>query len=441
MECPLRWLIVGGHVLFVLVVAAPVRAQHHHGPPPAAPADPGRSLFQSDMTLMAGMSPRDPMAGMAMPGWTGMTMGIVRLQFNDQGGPSGDEAVESTNWLMLMGQRDLLGGRLTLMGMTSLEPATLSGAGTPQLFQVGETFEGRPIVDRQHAHDLFMNLSATYRHPLGAEGAWWMQAALRGEPALGPTAFMHRASAGENPAAVLSHHFQDSTHITDDVLTLGAGWRWLSAEISAFHGEEPDEGRWDLDPGPLDSWSARVKLAQGRWSGHVSYGFLSDPEALEEGDVERTTASVHYNERGLGPLALSLVWGRNREDHGTFDGVLLEGAWQATPRDHLYARAEQADRDPHLLESKGLDEHEEEAAEAEDPVAVRAFTVGYLRDLVVLRDVPAFARVHLGVGADLTLYDVPTGLRQVYGSSPLSVHAFLRLRWGVPHGAGSAHVH
>jgi hypothetical protein len=184
-----------------------------------------------------------------------------------------------------------------------------------------------------------------------------------------------------------------------------------------------------------------VKLAQGRWSGHVSYGFLSDPEALEEGDVERTTASVHYNERGLGPLALSLVWGRNREDHGTFDGVLLEGAWQATPRDHLYARAEQADRDPHLLESKGLDEHEEEAAEAEDPVAVRAFTVGYLRDLVVLRDVPAFARVHLGVGADLTLYDVPTGLRQVYGSSPLSVHAFLRLRWGVPHGAGSAHVH
>ena len=176
---------------------------------------------------MAGMTPRDPMAGMAMPSWHWMTMGVARLSYNHQGGLSGDEKVESSNWFMGMGQRDLFGGRLTLMTMISLEPATLHAGGSPELFQMGETFEGRPLVDHQHPHDFFMNVSATWRRPLGARGATWVQAALRGEPALGPTTFMHRASAGENPTAVLGHHFQDSTHITDIVVTAGAGWRFL----------------------------------------------------------------------------------------------------------------------------------------------------------------------------------------------------------------------
>ena len=99
-----------------------------------------------------------------------------------------------------MGQRDVGRGRLTLKMMNSAEPATLANGGSPQLFQTGETLHGRPLVDRQHPHDLFMNVSATYRVPLGQESAWWAQAALRGEPALGPTAYMHRASAGENRA-------------------------------------------------------------------------------------------------------------------------------------------------------------------------------------------------------------------------------------------------
>jgi hypothetical protein len=383
------------------------------------------------MTVMAGMTPRA--AAPHAEGWQPMVMGIARLGYNRQGGPSGDEVLESTSWTMVMAQRAAGGGLLTVMAMNSIEPLTLRDGGSPQLFQVGETFRGRPLVDRQHPHDFVMNLSATYRRPLGAEAAAWVQAAPRGEPALGPTAFMHRASAGENPAAVLGHHQHDSTHITDGVITLGGGWRWLAVEGSVFHGAEPDEGRWDLDPGALDSVSGRVRLDLGRgWSGQVSHGFLNEPEALEPGDTRRTTASLHYGAAGDRPLAASLVWGRNREEHGRSAALLLEAAWQATRRDHLFARAERVDRDAHLLRSKGEDDPHEE--EEPDLVAVRALTVGYLRDFKIWRDVRIVRDLNLGAGAALTLYGVPPRVESAYGDAPLSVQVFVRLRWGRPHG-------
>ena len=406
-----------------------------HGAMPGQPMEPRHDLFQSDMTLMAGMTPRDPMGGMAMPRWEWMAMGIARLAYNRQGGPSGDTQVESTNWNMVMGQRDLGGGRLTLMLMNSLEPGTIAKRGSPELFQTGETFEGRPLVDHQHPHDLFMNLSATYRRPVGDQAVWWVQAAVRGEPALGPTAYMHRASGGENPSAVLGHHLQDSTHITDDVLTVGGGWRWLTLEASAFHGAEPDENRWDLDPGGLDSASARVKVSlTSGWSGQVSYGFLKNPEALQPGDVHRTTASLHYGERGDRPLAASLVWGRNREEHGRFDSWLLEGAYQATGRDQFWARGERADKDRDLLELKRLDAHH---AGRSPIAAVRALTVGYLHDFVLLRELKVLRDLNAGVGGDLTFYGVPDELKSAYGDTPVSVHVFARFRWGRPHAGGS----
>ena len=447
----MRTLLLAAASIVLLGTPAVVSAQEEppdedagHGGHPApahspAPAEPPPTLFQSDMGLMAGTTPRDPMVGMAMPDWSTMTVGIVRLLWNRQGGPSGDEEVESSNWGMVMAQRDVGAGRLTLMAMLSAEPATVPDA-SPQLFQTGETLDGRPLVDRQHAHDLFMNLSVTYRQGLGEAAAWWAQAALRGEPALGPTTFMHRASAGENPTAILGHHQQDATHITDTVLTLGGGWQWLSLEASAFHGEEPDEGRWDIDPGMPDSVSvrARVRLEDG-WSGQASWGFLMEPEALEEGDVRRTTASLHYGERGDRALAASFVWGRNREEHGTFDSWLLEGAWQATRRDHLYARAERVERPTNLLLTKELsgDEHGDHAHVS----AVGALTAGYLRELATFRDVRWLDQLDIGLGGDVTFYDVPAELHGAYGESPVSAHVFARLRWGVPHGSGGAPHH
>ncbi|HET8646187.1 MAG TPA: hypothetical protein VFO85_11900, partial [Vicinamibacteria bacterium] len=380
-----------------------------------------------------------------MPQWQWMTMGTVRLVYNRQGGLSGAEKVESSNWVMGMGQRDLGAGRLTLMAMGSLEAATLHAGGSPQLFQTGETFEGRPLVDAQHPHDLFMNLTATYRRPLGRDAAAWLNAGPRGEPALGPTTFMHRASAGENPTAILAHHFQDATHITDNVVTAGLGWRGVSVEGSLFHGAEPDEGRWDLDFGALDSWSARLKLVLGGgWSGQVSHGRLEEPEALEPGDVERTTASLHYGERGDRPFAASFVWGRNREAHGTFDGFLLEAAYQATTVDHFYARGEQVDRDLDLLVFKGRPPVlrvtlEEEGHHLDRRIAVRALTLGYLRELHRFPSVPALGPLSLGLAADLTVYDFESLLDGAYGESPLSVHAFLRVRWGEAHGNHGNH--
>ena len=136
---------------------------------------PEHNLFQSDMSLMTGMTPRDSMGGMAMPGWHFMVLGVGRVGYNHQGGASGDDAVESSNWIMVHAAHDLGGGRLSLMLMNSFEPWTFEKRGSPELFQTGESLRGRPLVDRQHPHDLFMNLSATYRFPLGSDGAAWIQ--------------------------------------------------------------------------------------------------------------------------------------------------------------------------------------------------------------------------------------------------------------------------
>ena len=411
-------------VAAVVCVALPCRAQHegheHHHPAPEQPA-----LFQSEMGLMAGMTPRDPMASMEMPGWSFMVMGVARLIYNDQGGPSGATVGESSNWNMIMGHHDLGPVRLTLMMMNSLEPATLHDDGSPQLFQTGESFEGRPNVDRQHAHDFFMNLSATWRVPFGENAGFWTQLAPVGEPALGPTAFMHRASSGENPAAPLTHHWQDSTHITDNVITVGGGIGSFALEASAFHGEEPDDHRWGIDGGDIDSWSARLTFrSKGPWSAQVSYGDIEDPEALEPGNLERTTASLHYGARGDRPLALSVVWGHNEEEHGSSDGLLVEGAWAITKLDQVFARAESVEKNEELLLTKQLGEDEETAT-------IRALTVGYLRDF------PLWRAIATGVGADVTLYDYPGSLEPAYGQTPVSAHAFVRLRWTT----GNSHPH
>jgi hypothetical protein len=430
-------------VCAALALAAPAAwAQHVHPSPspepPSAPAPahpaPPPTLFQSEMAPMAGMTAGAAPHG-AGPGWSRMAMGLARLQYNRQGGPSGDAALESSNWIMVMAQRPWLAGTLTLMMMNSLEPATFHDGGMPQIFQTGETFGGRPLVDRQHPHDLFMNLSATWRRPIGEYGAAWVQLAPVGEPALGPAAFMHRASSGENPAAPLGHHWQDSSHITSTVITAGGARRRFVLEGSTFHGKEPDEGRWDLDGGAPDSFAARLKVRLGGgWSGQVSHAFLKNPETLSVGDARRTTASLHYGAGGDRPIAASAVWGQNREVHGISDALLVEAAWQLTAGDQLYGRAEYVEKESELLLNKGISERDQHghahgfAAVVRPSVPVGAMTFGYLRNMGLLRG------ANLGLGADVTVYQFGASLRAAYGDMPVSTHAFLRLRWGRPHG-------
>ncbi len=383
-------------------------------------SDPRRDLFQSDMALMNGMVPVDPMAGMLIP-WHFMDVGLATAAYNDQGGPSGGSEIESVNWNMAHLQGSLGKGLLSVMMMNSLEEATFPKEGSRELFQTGETYQGRPLVDRQHPHDFFMNLSATYRYPLGPEAGLWLQVAPVGEPAFGPTAFMHRASAGDNHTAPLSHHWQDSTHISFNVITLGGGWRWFAVEASVFHGREPDEQRWNIDGGKIDSASGRVRffLPQA-WSAQVSYGLLENPEALEPGDLHRISASVSYGAAGDRPLAVSLIWGRNVEDPGVSDSLLLEGALQITPLDQVYARMEYVQKDFYLLRTKMFPPPGLPRRLAD----IGALTGGYLHDFALVRGLDT------GVGGDLTLYAFPTGLDPAYGSFPVSGHVFLRFRWG-----------
>ena len=368
--------------------------------------------------------------------WMIMAHGDLKVGFNHQGGPRGVNKAESQNWFMLMAERQAGPGRLMLRGMFSAEPWTTPRRGFPELFQTGETFEGRTIIDAQHPHDLFMELAAAYNIKLSEQVALNFYGGPVAEPALGPVAFMHRMSASENPAAPLGHHWQDSTHITHGVITAGiTAWRFR-IESSLFHGAEPDENRKDIEMGKLDSWSGRIWFTPTPdWSMQFSYAHLVSPEALEPGNLKRFTASISHNRSwDDGNWATSLIWGRNHERHGNSNAYLLESTANFLDKNYLYTRIELVDK-PGLLEEnifgrRGLDEFHPigNGFELGDRFGqffrVGALTFGGVRDIV------ADSKLRVGIGADVTFYHVPDGLKTSYSSSPTSFHVFVRIRPG-----------
>jgi hypothetical protein len=228
---------------------------------------------------------------------------------------------------------------------------------------------------------------------------------------------MHRPSASENPQSPLGHHYQDSTHVTPGVITGGVRASGLGVEGSIFHGREPDEHRTDLDFGPLDSYAVRLSYARGAWSAQVSGAWLETPERLSTYDAERLVASVSHAFRlGAGELAWTAAAAQNREVHGNLEAYLLEGVWRLAGRWAVYSRAELVDKD--ILDA-GF--HPVGVGHTHRQSEVGAFTLGATRDLVSGR------WGTLGLGGDVTGYDVPPNLRDAYGS-PLSVHAFVRYR-------------
>jgi hypothetical protein len=374
--------------------------------------------------------------------WMLMLHANLMVGFNHQGGPRGVNKAESQNWLMLMAERQAGGGQLMLRGMFSAEPWTAPRRGFPELFQTGETFKGRPIIDAQHPHDLFMELAAQYTLPLTEHVTINLYGGPVGEPALGPVAFMHRASAAENPAAVLGHHWQDSTHITHGVFTAGVtAWK-VRVEGSIFRGAEPDENRKDIEMGKLDSYSGRVWFTPTRnWTMQVSYGHLTNPELLAPGNLNRLTASIHHNRTWSdGNWATSLIWGRNHETHGNSNAYTFESTVNFKDKNYLYTRLELGDKNGLLQENiwgrAGLIDthgHAEivHAADA-DPhseLADRWFRVGAVT-LGGVRDVIARPALRVGLGADVTFYHVPGDLKSVYGSQPAGFRFFVRLKPG-----------
>src|SRR5947207_542477 len=227
--------------------------------------------------------------------WTFSEDGIVYGLFNHQGGPRGGDEFKVPNWWMGMWSRAAGSSQLTLTTMLSLDPATVGEHGYRELFQVGEAVDGRPVVDRQHPHDLFMQLAAVWRMRLNERTGFTIAGAPVGEPALGPVAFMHRPSAADVPSAPLGHHTFDSTHVAFGVVTAAINRGRWTVEGSVFNGREPDQDRWDFDFGRMDSVSGRLWFTpRANWDLQVSTGHLKDPEALEPGNIQRTTASARW---------------------------------------------------------------------------------------------------------------------------------------------------
>ena len=284
--------------------------------------------------------------------WMFMSDGVLFANYNNQGGPRGGDEFKSVNWWMAMGSRPLGRGKLTLTGMLSLDPLTATSHGYREIFQVGEQYHGAPLVDWQHPHDFLMQASITYRWTIDYRSGFTIAGAPVGEAALGPVAYMHRASAAENPTAPLAHHTLDSTHISMGVITAGLDHGPWTVEASVFNGTEPDENRWDLmDPGPLDSWSARLWFEPSpSWQFQVSHGLLRHPEALEPGNIRRTTASGSWlKQRANGFSAATFAFGLNQKDQGPYSAYLAE-ATDRRGRNSIYGRFESVDTETALLQ-------------------------------------------------------------------------------------------
>jgi len=366
--------------------------------------------WQPDSTPMEGVHEmRGP--------WMGMLHGFIDAIYDDQGGPRGAQQTFSTSMLMLMARRELAEGALGLRLMLSADPLMGAG-GYPLLFQTGETADGRvPLIDRQHPHNLLMEAAATWSRELSAASSVFVYAGPAGEPALGPTTFMHRLSATDDPVAPLTHHWLDSTHVSYGVVTAGYVIGQFKLDASAFNGREPDQHRYDVELRSLDSYSARLTWNPGAdLSMQLSRGHLVVPEQLEPGvDVERTTASVSYNAHAFGQWwQTTLAWGRNSPSAGrASSGWLLESAAKLTATQTLFGRVEHVAKDELFLPGAPL---------YGGSFMVNAVSLGYVYDFLQLQS------ANLGIGGLASTYGFPSALNPVYGYRPTSFMVFLRVR-------------
>ncbi len=362
---------------------------------------------------------------MSMKGsWMLMFHANIFVTDTQQTGPRGGDKFFSTNWFMPMAERKLGPGQLTLRAMFSLEPATITHREYPLLFQQGETAFGKPIADGQHPHDFLMEIAALYDLKVSPKTLLSIYLAPAGDPSVGPTAYPHRASASEDPVGTLGHHQEDSTHIAADVVTVGLTHGIARIEASGFHGREPDELRWNLDSGAMDSWSTRLTLQPGRnWSGQYSYARIQSPEALfPSEDQARMTASVMYNRPfNDGNWASTALWGRTRStsDNAKENSYLLESLVRFKTSNYAWTRIENAGRSNELQNGANI----LPPNLREEPIGhVQAYTFGYDRDLNLI------PHLRSALGAQVTAYGVAGPLRPIYGSNPLGFNVFVRFR-------------
>jgi len=355
--------------------------------------------------------------------WTLMLHGKGFLQYDRQQGSRGGDQLGVTNWVMAAVSRSLGAGRLELRGMLSAEPWTIGARGYPLLLQSGESYGGAPLHDRQHPHDLFMELAALYERPVARNLALSFYIAAVGEPAVGPVAFPHRPSAADDPLAPISHHWQDGTHITFGVVTAGVFTRGVKLEGSWFNGREPDEQRtgFDYSGRKLDSYSVRMTANPGpRWSVSAWYAYLKSPEVLHPDESLHRYGAAALTTQPFGRRgrwASALIWGANDQISAgqPSHSVVLESNLDLDGTNAVFGRVEYVRKSaqelvvPSVLSAVEYD--------------VGALALGYRRT------VGTFAGLAAGAGARGSLNFVPASLQPEYGSrTPVGLVVYLELR-------------
>lgn len=349
--------------------------------------------------------------------WMVMVHGVMNGVYSSQGGPRGDDKTFASGMLMGMAQRPL-GDAGTLQLRAMLSPDPLMGKrGYPLLLASGETADGvTPLVDRQHPHDLFMELSASYSRKLSDHDSVFVYGGLPGEPAFGPPAFMHRMSIMDSPEAPISHHWLDSTHITFGVVTAGFihdGWK---LEASRFHGREPDEHRYNIETGALDSTAVRVSWnPTASWSLQTSWADVKSPEQLDpdENETKWSASAIYTVPFGDdGWWSTTGAWGRRSSGQEDLDAWVLESAVRPNAAWTVFARAERTENN----ELTSVGGHH-------GPVyTVAKASIGAVRDWRVSQ------HVSFGVGGLYAFNFVPDGLEAAYGGDPKGGMAFVRLK-------------
>lgn len=358
--------------------------------------------------------------------WMYMFHGNIFVRYNNQDienkGTRGDEKIDAPNWFMAMGQRRVgTKGLFHLNAMFSLDPL-FGGDGYPLLFQTGETYNDKALVDRQHPHNLFSELSVAYTQSFTKDLDAFIYFGYPGEPALGPVAFMHRPSSMNNLDSPLGHHWQDATHITFGAATIGLRYKIFKLDGSLFTGREPGEARYGFDEPKFDSYSYRLTVNPSRsLSAQVSRAFLKSPEAVEpDEDVDRTTASIIHSLPLSGDnrfLTSAFIWGYNDsgQDHKE-NSYTLESNLQLD-RFAVYGRYENIEKSASELLLDQFEEHE--------LFGINALTLG-LNYTIVRR-----LNTNLAIGAQGTLYSADSRLDPVYGNSPKSLEVYIRISPGL----------
>jgi len=422
------------------LLASPAFAQHEgHGAPAEPSSVPGEGRAEEEAQPLEQGSSAHPMTGALGPymitreasgtawqpdttphsgahvaagRWSLMGHATLFGVYDRQDGPRGGEKAFVSGMAMGMARRPVGPGTLQLRAGLSPDPL-MGRRGFPLLLASGETADGiTPLVDRQHPHDLFVELSASYSVPLSGRSSLFVYAGLPGEPAFGPPPFMHRLSALNSPEAPISHHWLDSTHISFGVLTAGIVAGDVKLEGSRFNGREPDQRRFGIETAPLDSSALRLSWNPARsLSLQASWARLIDSEQLEPGeDQTRWSASALFNQP-LGRRArwsTTLAWGRRSREHGRLDAFLLESAVTRGPWT-LFGRAERTEND-------------ELGGGGHGP----AYRVGKV-SLGAMRDFRAAPHVRIGVGGLWASNFVPAGLEPSYAGDPNGAMLFLRL--------------